>query len=524
MQQCFSHFHCERIMLLVQQCILLRRSTHRVCNHNLRLASAEGQDLLGCFNYHNRHQQGYHHNHYRRHCNILNRTYVVETTISSQIQKHWNGSSSYTTSSRLSFSSSSSSSSSSVTQENHQKVQVCYLDLRGSGLSILERLVIEECILKHDTYQRNWIICGTHTATPHKYLQIASPLISLSPSVLVPVPIHSNKNSRNAASISLSDDLESSSLNDAVAIVMGIGGKPNELLHVDHVRRDQVMVLKRFTGGGTVVLDHDSIWTTIIGRPNTTTSTCTTAANANTNNSSASSNPFDRTSSPMFQPLPPQHHPRPIMEYTANTIYQPTFERLTLQQKHKSTSATKYKQNYRNTLIMESKSCSWDNSGRVVHIPVNDPSPNHIPTAATTAASEYTFALCENDYVLHQNGTNEMYKMGGNAQAITKNGFLHHTSFVWDYDRTNMEQYLSLPRKRPSYRGDRTHSNFLLPLQQVYPTLQKQDFFTSMYETCQQLFQVERMSLRDVMHIMTAQGGIQTWYDKQSRTKIIHNL
>ena len=115
--------------------------------------------------------------------------------------------------------------------------------------------------------------------------------------------------------------------------------------------------------------------------------------------------------------------------------------------------------------------------------------------------------------------------MGGNAQAITKDGFLHHTSFLWDYDTYNMEEYLLLPTKRPQYRHNRNHTNFLISLQTIYPLLQKQHFFTAMYDTCQDLFNVQRMSFLDVMKtIIHGQGGIQHWYETQSRTKIIHDL
>lgn len=43
------------------------------------------------------------------------------------------------------------------------------------------------------------------------------------------------------------------------------------------------------------------------------------------------------------------------------------------------------------------------------------------------------FSLCENDYVI--NGL----KIGGSAQTITKNRFVHHTSFLWDFCQDKME-------------------------------------------------------------------------------------
>jgi len=43
-------------------------------------------------------------------------------------------------------------------------------------------------------------------------------------------------------------------------------------------------------------------------------------------------------------------------------------------------------------------------------------------------------------------------KFGGNAQSITKNRWIHHTSFLWDYDVKNMD-YLKLPMRAPTYRS-----------------------------------------------------------------------
>ena len=42
-------------------------------------------------------------------------------------------------------------------------------------------------------------------------------------------------------------------------------------------------------------------------------------------------------------------------------------------------------------------------------------------------------------------------KFGGNAQSITKNRWVHHTSFLWDYDVKNMD-YLKIPKRAPEYR------------------------------------------------------------------------
>lgn len=51
---------------------------------------------------------------------------------------------------------------------------------------------------------------------------------------------------------------------DAAAIVLGISGKPHELVKVRAAHRAQVPLIKRFSGGGTVVVDHNTILTSIV--------------------------------------------------------------------------------------------------------------------------------------------------------------------------------------------------------------------------------------------------------------------
>ena len=45
------------------------------------------------------------------------------------------------------------------------------------------------------------------------------------------------------------------------AIVMGISGKPEELIHQEKV---DIPVIKRFSGGGTVVVDENTLFVTLI--------------------------------------------------------------------------------------------------------------------------------------------------------------------------------------------------------------------------------------------------------------------
>jgi lipoate-protein ligase A len=145
---------------------------------------------------------------------------------------------------------------------------------------------------------------------------------------------------------------------------MGISGRPEELLHTDRVRTDQIPVIKRFSGGGTVIVDESTLFISFLFAKDT-----------------LSVAPF----------------PEPLLRWSADLYSQ-----------------------------------SWQ-----------------IPD----------FHLRENDYAIGHK------KCGGNAQYIRKDRWLHHTSFLWDYSDANME-YLQLPQKRPKYRADRPHSDFLCRLKE----------------------------------------------------------
>lgn len=161
------------------------------------------------------------------------------------------------------------------------------------------------------------------------------------------------------------------------AIVMGISGKPERLLNLSLLAQNPTPVIKRFSGGGTVIINPDTIFATLI------------------------------CSAEKFSPSP---FPKPIMEWTSE-LY-----------------------------------------GRFFQHPL--------------------FSLKENDYVFGHR------KCGGNAQYIQKNRWLHHTSFLWDYSLEQMD-YLQLPEKRPSYRQDRSHTDFLCRLKEYYSG-EKESFYLSL--------------------------------------------
>lgn len=148
------------------------------------------------------------------------------------------------------------------------------------------------------------------------------------------------------------------------AIVMGISGKAHELLHEEESKEAGVQLIKRFSGGGTVIVDENTLFATLI----------------------------------MAQPAIPdvECYPRSIMRWSQE-FYNPVF------------------------------------------LPYGD------------------FSLQEHDYAFGQR------KFGGNAQAITKQRWLHHTSLLWDFDPARM-QLLKHPSKIPEYRAGRSHLDFLCRL------------------------------------------------------------
>jgi len=195
----------------------------------------------------------------------------------------------------------------------------CIRFIRLANTSLFDQLKYEEMLLRHNT--ENWCIVSNGPSKPH--------------------------------------------------IVLGLSGKIDQLVNIPLVARDDVPLIRRFSGGGTVIVDSSTIFVTFI----------INTKDVNT--------------------LP---YPRDIMQWT-ETVYAPVFH---------------------------------------------------------TMKSPIPFSLRENDYVFGD------LKIGGNAQSIVRDRWLHHTSFLWNYSEENMN-YLQLPTKRPEYRGSRSHSSFLTSLSLSLP-------------------------------------------------------
>lgn len=152
------------------------------------------------------------------------------------------------------------------------------------------------------------------------------------------------------------------------AIVMGISGHPPALLDLPRLKKEPIPIIRRFSGGGTVIVDETTLFITFIF-----------------SKEALNISPF----------------PEPILRWSEDL----------------------YK-------------TAWQ-----------------IPQ----------FALRENDYAIGDK------KCGGNAQYIKKGRWLLHTSFLWDYQPENMDCLL-FPSKRPLYRGNRSHNDFLCRLKDYSPS------------------------------------------------------
>jgi lipoate-protein ligase A len=370
--------------------------------------------------------------------------------------------------------SSSSNGSSSLEQQQQQRPRMAWLDLRGTFLSALERLVVDELLLRHDPItNRCWGIVGMHEPTTNRILHISSSSLS-------------SEQSPQITQQSLEDDVyghdKQHNHNDTCCIILGIGGKAERLINIPAAKKDGILTLRRFTGGGTVVVDHTSLLTTLI-----------IIDDANVRPEIKS-------------------YPREIMEWTNDFVFGPAFTSWN-NEIVASAAAAASKTAGKQTLIFHGKSCglSGGDGGQSQQQPKLLKSTTSSPSIIMP-----TFRLRENDYVLNDR------KVGGNAQSIVSGGFLHHTSFLWDWEDTNMD-YLTLPSKRPEYRGERTHDEFLVRLKDTYGRgSTKNSLFLHMKNALSTSFQLEEVTLQDVLEIANVKfGGLQQWFDGKCRTKIV---
>ncbi|GKC25157.1 hypothetical protein Tco_1027307 [Tanacetum coccineum] len=73
------------------------------------------------------------------------------------------------------------------------------------------------------------------------------------------------------------------------------------------------------------------------------------------------------------------------------------------------------------------------------------------------------------------------------AQCNYKNRWIHHTSFLWDYETRNMS-YLKHPKRTPEYRLARDHLDFICPMKDY---ISRSDFINKTIDAARSQFYVE---------------------------------
>jgi lipoate-protein ligase A len=267
------------------------------------------------------------------------------------------------------------------------------LRLAAGSLPLLDRLCLEEALLRADA--RNWLVTA-HGAP-------GSP-----------------------------------------TIVLGVAGQLERLVHVEAAAARGASVLRRFSGGGTVVVDAGTLFAGFV---------------------------LNQRDVAPARPL----FPRDIMRWSEG-IYAPVFART-----FGGAGAAAAGARGAAAAALTSSAAATGARGDAAlgaaaaaaalqpHLPSSLPAAAEAPAIAAAAAAAAAtgggsaapfFSLREHDYCWGDR------KVGGNAQSVSRERWVHHTSFLWDFDERNM-QLLRLPERRPEYRRDRAHGDFVVALSRV---------------------------------------------------------
>lgn len=192
------------------------------------------------------------------------------------------------------------------------------------------------------------------------------------------------------------------------AIVMGVSGKEHELVDIKQLKKAKIPLIRRFSGGGAVIVDENTVFATFICQKE-------------------------------LHEFPP--FPERILQWSAE------FYRQALQ----------------------------------------------LPT----------FVLRENDYAL------DHLKCGGNAQYLRKDRWLHHTTFLWDFEDANMS-YLFHPKKTPKYREGRSHLEFLCRLKDSIPS--KEETLIRIKEGLKKRYQIKTPPIEEVLLLTQQEHRHSTHY------------
>ncbi len=281
--------------------------------------------------------------------------------------------------------------------------------LRLPKMSALSMLHLEECLFRGDAQKRNYVF--THQLTPGDR-----------------------------------------------AVILGLSGKPELLVHEDACREDRIPLIQRHTGGGTVFVDEKIKFVSFVMNKESLPNVApfpsdimkwTERVYRTVFHDLASTFPADFDPAVHYRALHPPDHPDPAEFSLRENDY--CFGNLKFGGNAQSIVSARWV-HVRPSSSATMMCCMRDCWAQMIAF-------CDCFTHSSTCAYTRFLWICLCAYLV---------SLIPPPPPLP----LQHTSFLWELDSPSMRKYLKMPAKRPVYRGDREHGSFLCPLKPFFPPLQ----------------------------------------------------